>query len=235
MALLIAAARFVAQRINFAMLLAERRCSQIDQATGPAVTRIADAIEREAAGRPLHVQGGRVQRAEVSPVVPGGEHRADADRALVGALGEAGAKAGRVETEARPIRPDDPRLRHLPPRRVERMVRVGGELVIAVEQPGRGWLITTTPWARSEAPIVWRLIWQTIELYVIVLLPVLFATRRLARPLRDLASNARRFRPGVEGPPVEERGPGDVRAVIAPSMRSFSSSFAVTRSLSALY
>src|SRR3569623_3537574 len=164
MALLIAAALFVAQGINFAMLLAERRSSQIDQATGPAVTRIVDAIEREAAGRPIHVQGGRVQRADVSPVVPGGEHRADVERALVGALGEAGVKVGRVETEVRPIRPDAPRLRRLPPRRVERMVRVGGGLVIAVAPPGRGRLITTTPWARSDAPLVWRLIWQTLVL-----------------------------------------------------------------------
>ena len=215
MALLIAVALFVAQGINFAMLLAERRSAQLDAATGPAVTRIADAIERENAGRPIRAQGGRVERADGSPVVPTGEHRADVERALAAALAEAGVKPGRIQTEVRPIRPDDPRLRHLPPRRVERMLRVGGELVIAVEQPGRGWLVTRTPWARSDAPIVWRLIWQTIVLYVIVLLPVLFATRRLAEPLRELARNARRFRPGGEGPPVEERGPGDVRAVIA--------------------
>jgi signal transduction histidine kinase len=62
---------------------------------------------------------------------------------------------------------------------------------------------------------VWRLIWQTLILYVIVLLPVVFVTQRLAKPLRELAQNARRFRPGGEGPPVEERGPPDVRAVIA--------------------
>ncbi len=215
MALLIAVALFVAQGINFTLLLAERRSSQIDAATGPAVARIADALEREAAGRPIRVDGGRVQRATASPVLPGGEHRVDVERALVGALAEAGVKAGRIETEVRPIRPDDPRLRHLPPRRVERMMRVGGELIIAVEEPDHGWLVTSTPWARSDAPIVWRLIWQTLVLYVIVLVPVVIVTRRLAAPLRELASNARRFRPGGEGPPVEERGPPDVRAVIA--------------------
>ena len=215
MALLIAVALFVAQGINFAMFLNDRRHNQIDAATGPAVTRIADAIEREAAGRPIHTEGGRVQRTAASPVRPQGEHRADIEEALHAALNEAGVKTGRVETEVLPIRPDDFRLRHLPPRRVERLMKVGGELVIAIEQPGQGWLVTTTPWQRSDAPIVWRLIWQTVVLYVVVLVPVLFATRRLARPLRELASNARRFRPGGEGPPVEERGPGDVRAVIA--------------------
>ncbi|MDH7973540.1 two-component sensor histidine kinase, partial [Sphingomonas sp. AR_OL41] len=53
MALLIAVALFVAQGINFTLLLAERRSAQIDAATGPAVARIADALEREAAGRPI--------------------------------------------------------------------------------------------------------------------------------------------------------------------------------------
>jgi signal transduction histidine kinase len=215
MALLVAVALFVAQGINFTLLLAERRNAQIDAATGPAVARIADAIEREAAGRPIRVDIGRVQRADISPVAPGGEHRVDVERALVGALAEAGVKAGRVETEVRPIRAGDPRLRHMPQYRVDRMMRVGGELVIAVEQPGHGWLVTSAPWARSDAPIVWRLIWQTLILYVIVLLPVVFVTQRLAKPLRELAQNARRFRPGGEGPPVEERGPPDVRAVIA--------------------
>ena len=95
------------------------------------------------------------------------------------------------------------------------MVRLGGELVIAVEQPGHGWLVTSLPWARSEAGIIWRLIWQTLVLYVILLVPGLLASQRLARPLRELATNARRFRPGDEGPPVAERGPTDVRAVIA--------------------
>ena len=215
MALLIAVALFVAQGINFGVFLTDRRRSQIDQATGPAVTRIADAIEREAAGRPIRVERGRVQRADVSPIDPKGEHRVDVEQALRTALAEAGVHAGKIETEVKPIEPNDPRLRHLPPRRVERMLRFGGELVIAMEQPGHGWLVTRTQWQRSEAQIVQRLILQTILLYIIVLVPVLFATRRLARPLRELAQNARRFRPGGEGPPVEERGPSDVRAVIA--------------------
>jgi hypothetical protein len=53
MALLIAVALFVAQAINFGLLLQERRQARLDQATGPAVTRIVDADERIAAGKKI--------------------------------------------------------------------------------------------------------------------------------------------------------------------------------------
>ena len=56
----------------------------------------------------------------------------------------------------------------------ERAVRMGGELVIAVEQPGQGWLVLNAPWPRAESYLVWRLIWQTLILYGLVLLPVLW-------------------------------------------------------------
>ena len=46
MVLLIAIALFVAQAINFAIQLQDRRASRYDQATGPVVTRIVDAVER---------------------------------------------------------------------------------------------------------------------------------------------------------------------------------------------
>jgi signal transduction histidine kinase len=49
----------------------------------------------------------------------------------------------------------------------------------------------------------------------VVLIPVLLATRRIARPLRTLAVAARGFQPGDSSDPLEERGPADVRSVIA--------------------
>ena len=55
---------------------------------------------------------------------------------------------------------------------------MGGELIIAVEQPGHGWLVLSAPWPRAEAYLIWRLISQTLILYGIVLLPVLWIGRR---------------------------------------------------------
>ena len=214
MALLVAIALFVAQAINFAMLLQDRRAARYEQATGPAVARIVDAVERSAAGR-FDGTRGRVRRATASPVNPQAEHQLDVENGLRTELADAGLKVGRIETEIRDFRPGDKRLRRFGPRFAERAVRMGGELVIAVEQPGQGWLVLNAPWPRAEAYLIWRLIWQTLILYGIILLPVLWIGRRLSQPLRSLSRAARTFVPGAVNEPVEERGPHDLRDVIA--------------------
>jgi signal transduction histidine kinase len=215
MVLLIAIALFVAQAINFAIQLQDRRASRYDQATGPAVTRIVDAVERSNAGRPFDEGRGRIRQSPNSPVKADGEHQPAVEEGLRTALAEAGLKVGRIETEVRPIHKGDPRLRRWGPRVADRALRMGGELVIAVEQPGQGWLVLNAPWPRAEAYLIWRLIWQTLILYAILLLPVLWIGRRLSQPLRSLSAAARNFMPGEVNVPVEERGPQDLRDVIA--------------------
>jgi len=71
MALLVALALFVAQAINFALLLRERRAFLIEQVTGPAITRVIDAIERTAQGRGPVADRGRVRRLPSSEIMPG--------------------------------------------------------------------------------------------------------------------------------------------------------------------
>lgn len=215
MVLLIAIALFVAQAINFAIQLQDRRASRYYQATGPAVTRIVDAVERSNAGRLIDANRGRVRRVDTSPVNPAGEHQPTVEQGLRTELEEAGLKVGRIETEVHAINKGDRRTRRWGPRLADRMVKMGGEIVIAVEQPGKGWLVLSAPWPRAEALLVWRLIWQTLVLYAIVLIPVLWIGRRLSQPLRSLASAARAFMPGEVDVPVEERGPQDLRDVIA--------------------
>ena len=87
-------------------------------------------------------------------VNPAGEHRPDVEAGLRTELGEAGLKVGRIETEVRDIQPGDPRLRRVGGRFAERAVRSGGELIIAVEQPGHDWLVLHAPWPRAE-PRIW--------------------------------------------------------------------------------
>jgi signal transduction histidine kinase len=219
MVLLVALALFVAQAINFATFLSDRRQARYDQATGPAVARIVDAVERAKAGRILPSNRdngrGRVQLLPASPVNPAGEHRSDVENGLRSELHDAGLEFGRIETEVRDFQPDDRRLRHMGRRFADRARRSGGEVIIAVEQPGQGWYVLRAPWPRAEAYLVWRLFWQTIILWVIVLIPVAWAARRIAKPLRTLAAATRGFRPGETAVPVAEAGPQDVRDVIA--------------------
>ncbi len=216
-ALLVAIALFIAQAINFAMLLEGRRQLRLQLVIGPAVARFVDASERLNIGplRPDERLRGGVRLATQPPAPDAGPHVRDVERNMKDALTEAGFHFRNLTTSVRPVDPNDPDLDRFGPRRAGRFARMGGELVIAVEQPGRGWLVLSTPWQRSEAPLFWSLIAQTLILYGIVLLPVLWIGRRISRPLRSLAAAARTFKPGEADVPIEPRGPQDVRDVIA--------------------
>jgi len=215
MALLIALALFVAQAINFGMMFQGRSQLRQQSVAGPVVTRYIDARERLDRGEALEQDGpGHTAVVAASPIHLLAPHEPSIERAIMAGLRDAGFGAVQVQTEIRPIRADDPRLRYFGRYRAERFRRFGAEMIIAIEMPGRGWLVTNAPWPRSDAGLVWQLLGQTLILYVIVLVPVLWASRRIALPLQALAKAARQFRPGQPGEPIAESGPQDVQAVI---------------------
>lgn len=223
-ALLVALALFVAQAINFALLLRERRSAQFTQITAPAITRVIDGAERLRAGRfrdPVESADGherlrgRLRLEPDNPIEPGLQRRPDLEAGIAQAMREANLAVGRVVTGVKPISPTDPRFSRMSAPKAERMKRLGAEVTIAVEIPGRGWLVMTSGWPHGDADLIWRLIAQTLILYAAILVPVLWVGHRVARPLRALAAAAREFNPGGPSVPVEESGPGDVRAVIA--------------------
>ena len=199
LALLVAAALFAAQAINFGLALRERAAFRLAQATRPAATRIADALEREGGGGRRIGERGRVRRVATNPVPASYAREPEVADELRAQLLEQGVSVGRIDVGVRP----EGRREH----------RRG--LLIAVEQPGRGWLAVTAPWGRGGQGLFWRLVAQTLILYVVVLLPVLWLGRRISRPLRALADAARAYTPGAAGEPLPESGPADVRAVTA--------------------
>jgi signal transduction histidine kinase len=216
-ALLVALALFVAQAINFALILRERRMLRFEQVTAPAITRVVDAAERIRDGRFREAPDGRRARLRIeptNPIPPGLRSKPEVEEGIRVSLAEAGIPAGRIVTGVRRLLPTDPRFARMNALRAERMKRLGGELMVAVELPGTGWLVLTSAWPRSDVDIIWRLILQTLIIYGIVLVPVLWVGARVNRPLRSLANAARDFTPGATEP-IAERGPGDVRAVIA--------------------
>ncbi len=227
-ALLVAAALFVAQAINFSFLFHERQRARFALVISPATTRLADAAERLLAlQRETPPQPGMPERQALSdprthvrlhtenPFVGEGDRRADVERDLRRGLEDAGLRAGRITAVLRPVdarRLRDPRMN---PLRADRLRRMGAEMLVAVEIPGKGWLTLASPWPRNEFDLFWQLAAQTLILYVVVLVPVLLVGRRIARPLRTLTEAARTFRPGGDAIPIRERGPSDVRALIA--------------------
>lgn len=212
MVLLIAIALFVAQAINFAMLLHERGHARLEQIAGPVAARVLDAVERTSQGRGPVADRGRIRRLPANPVTARENSQTDVDERLRAVLVEGGFRPGVIASAVRPADPRD-----APPwqQRIERRTHIRSQLVVAVEQPGMGWLVQRVPWPGNDWFLLWRLIGQTLILYVIVLLPVIWIGRRISRPLRDLTMAADRFAPGEEGPLLTQRGPHDIAHLIA--------------------
>ena len=228
MAALVALALFVAQAINFGFTLHDRQQFRLEQVVGPVSARIIDATQNPRARDPV-IEARLVElRPEETPwdrfrprplphnPMPAGlSRRADVENGIRRKLNEAGIITGHVVAAIRYVGADDPRLARLPRYRAQRLRMTGTEMLIAIEQPGAGWWIQGVPWDDSGWSIIRGLIGQTLVLYAIVLLPVLWATRRIARPLRTLTSAAQRYHPGEADGPIEESGPHDVRTLIA--------------------
>jgi signal transduction histidine kinase len=209
--LLVAIALFVAQAINFGLLLRERNRITLTTQTAPGVYRIVDALDARGDWR----DDGRPMRARFVNHMPDlrGEARPDVERRAAAMFEDIGVpiRSIRVVESSQPA----------PSRRIERRRlrddrQFGGErratrLVMAAEYaPGR-WVVTQTRTADRSPRYGGWLIGQTLILYAIVLLPLLWVGRRLARPLKQLTGSAQQFARTGSADPVEERGPGDVR------------------------
>jgi signal transduction histidine kinase len=212
LALVSAVALFVGQAINFGLILRERATSRLAQASRPVATRVADLLEREAAGvPPIRAARGRVRRLPVNPIPAAGvERRPEVADELRRQLAELGVTVGRIDTQL--LSPPDPASRQ---QRRRWRARASPRLLIAVEQPGRGWLVSVAPWSRPGPRILFMLLVQTLVIYLLTLLPLLWVARRLSRPLRDLTRAAVQFDPLRPPPSVPEQGPEDLRQLIA--------------------
>ena len=94
------------------------------------------------------------------------------------------------------------------------------------EQPYRGQLLLVTAkvdgryyTARGRLPSAGQglqgfLLWQTLTIYLLVLVPILFLAWRAAGPLRQLTRAARANPMVRETPAIEEKGPSDVKDLI---------------------
>lgn len=209
--LLVALALFVAQGINYVLLVRERDRQLLVGITAPGVGRIVDALDHRPAGKPNHiVERGRVQLTDHPPAAVG-LRRPDVEKRAADMLSEFGvASRSVIVVEDRTWAPRG-RWAQLRQEREGRGPHRVRRMTLAVEYAPARWAITQT-WSPVSPPRFggW-LVGQTLILYVIVLLPLLWVGRRLARPLRDLTASARQFAGSGSADRVEERGPGDVR------------------------
>lgn len=207
LALLLALALFAAQAINLALVLRERANFRLAQATRPAAVRIADALDH-ANGRSSGSERSRVRRRATNPIPANLPRMPKIAAELREQLSELGISPGQIDTGLRP-------RERSPNRRDHRFGGRGADTVLIAVQTGDGsWLTTAAPWPRRDNRILWVLLLQTAIIYILILIPVLWLTRRISRPLQALAEAARSFSPRQQIGALTVEGPSDVRDVI---------------------
>ena len=208
--LIVALALFVAQAINFTLLFRERTRLELTGQTAPAVYRVIDALDNRP-DRPVPPRM-RARFVQGTPTLEG-QPRPDIERRAMAMFDDIGLNILNVR-----VVQDDAIM---PLRRWERIrIRANGDrphdhrvarLTLAAEYETGKWVVTQARTGDRPQRFGGWLVGQTLILYVIVLLPLLWVGSRLARPLKQLTGSALQFARTGAADPVDERGPGDVR------------------------
>ncbi|MEQ1688348.1 MAG: ATP-binding protein [Sphingopyxis sp.] len=229
--LVAALALMIAQTINLALLVNGQRQERLSTiATGAAVT-IDDVAARIAVGEPIPpwmqpreagrrgAPAMRQERGRGGPrqiVIDARPHfragMADwpemAERVRTLLERESGVREVRAGRVALPARVPDSERQGLASRRGNREREA---VAVAARLADGRWVTVRARIASGGARIGTLLIGQTLILFGLLLMPLLFVAWRVSRPLARLASAASEVRLGLHDPPVPESGPRDVR------------------------
>lgn len=210
----LAATLFVAQAVNFVLLYRGQNRQMLAHGGGMAVARIIDAVERdrrpgrdEDRARPAHDHRDHVQKLRILDTPPRIPRRAIA-------APEVAAYVGGLLTEAQ-IPADAVDAWTLPPRPPAPRPGFPGRVVIVVAHVGDHYYAVRTRLPEDGNRLRAFLLWQTVTLYVLLLVPILLIAWRAARPLRDLTRAARASPALRDAVPLAEEGPSDVRDLIS--------------------
>lgn len=216
-ALLVALALLVAQAINFGLILRERERQIVAQVSAPTIARLVDAVERDRARLPVDRRHPRRPwRAEwsskASAVEADMRPRHDVAERAQAAFSELGITIRRVEAGEGVAPATHIDMVHRMMARHDRGPQP--MLIVSVEVAQGRWINATTRFPHRDGRIIFGLIAQTLILYAVVLIPVLWIGWRIARPLKQLTGAVESFRSAEDSVPVPESGPGDVRRLI---------------------
>lgn len=205
---------FVAQAINFALLVRGQKQQTLAHGGGMAVARIIDGVDRDRRGdfrrgprdrRDDPHERERAQKLVISerpvPVPSGAMRMPDLADYVANLLVEADVAAQSVDAWALPQRP---RLGPNCPRRT---------VIVSARIDGRYFAARTRIQACGNR-LQGFLVWQTLSLYLLLLVPIMVIAWRAAAPLRDLTRAARANPALRDATPLEEEGPSDVRDLI---------------------
>ncbi len=92
--------------------------------------------------------------------------------------------------------------------------QIDGYILLSVQASNGNWISIASVVRDRRPRIVGTLVFQTLVLYLILLIPLILLGRYIEKPLRNLTEGARNFKPG-DGIMVPESGPPDTRQLIA--------------------
>ena len=215
LALLVALALGIAQAVNFALLLQASQKQNYVQTTTLAIARLAETVQRTRTGQttPAMMRGSLDSAA--SPINGKMALRPEIVDHAREMLAQVGILVGEIRAAEVPAREFQVQVDGKG--RLLRQAAVLRRRVIVVSaeiEPGR-WVTTAAPLPPLNAGVFGWLIFQTFVLYGFVLLTVLWIGGRLARPLAELRQAAEGFDRRSDAEPIVERGPSDIRRLIA--------------------
>ncbi|WP_017670189.1 HAMP domain-containing sensor histidine kinase [Blastomonas sp. AAP53] len=221
--LTIALALLVGQLLNAALMVRAQREQAMDRVAAEAAVRLIAATDRLEQGRPLRERnfgrmgrapGFRFRRTDLAPGSPVTPDMRPIPE-LVARLNEI------LPTYGVPYRKIEAVAVKAPPRarRVERLAaQIGGRsdnqvrelALIALQRSDGQWLSVRVPVAEASGRIVATIIAQTVLLYLVMLVPLVWLTRRIARSMGALRDGVAQFEQTQQAQPIEPSGPSDL-------------------------
>lgn len=221
--LTIALALLVGQLVNGVLLVRAQRAQAMDRVAAEAAVRLIAATDRIEQGRPLRERrlgrmnrapGLRLRRTELTaenPIEPGMRTMPQIEQRLSNILPSYGVEYRRIDAAvlAAPPRP-------------QRMARLSAEIagrgeadirqlaLIAIERPDGQWLSIRVPVPEASNRIGVTIIVQTVVLYLVMLVPLIWFTRRIARSMGALRDGVAQFEQTQQAQPIEPSGPSDL-------------------------
>ncbi|GAA0469473.1 hypothetical protein GCM10009096_08000 [Parasphingorhabdus litoris] len=92
--------------------------------------------------------------------------------------------------------------------------KIEGFVIVSAQIEEGLWLNIASVVRDRNPRLVRTLLFQTVVIYLILLIPLIWLGRHISRPLKALTKGAQNFKPGA-GEPLEETGPPDTKQLIA--------------------
>ena len=232
--LIVALMLLLAQGVNSFLLYRGAKNQNLVEASTSAVARIVFGLDRQANDRPMPHGGdirarrwGRLKYSPESAVtddmrrMPELEARAGQAFANMG-IGFSDIRVTFIDDMTSDLNGhmiganrrdwrDNPINRSMGDRRTPS--EVTGFVIISAQQANGQWVSIASA-VRERTPLLVRtLLFQTITIYLLLLIPLILLGRYISSPLKSLTAKAQGFRPG-ETEELPEQGPPDTRELI---------------------